>query len=100
MLVGLQRRAAAGDIDWRALEPAMARLAELLAPDDDATATTLAGDDWWLELAPVDVTDEILTIQRDGELIAAIAPREDGRLRVAVYRPLDAESAGMLIRSG
>lgn len=100
MLCGLQQRAAAGDADWRSLEPALGRLSELLAPDDAAEITTVAGDDWWLELGPVDLAREIVTVQRDGELVAAMAPREDGRLRVAVYRPQDAGSAWMLIRSG
>lgn len=100
MLCGLQIRAEAGDVEWTSLERAMDRLAELLAPADEAQATTVAGDDWWLELGPVDLTHEMTTIQRTGHLLAAIAPRADGRLRVAVYRPLDAGAAGILIRAG
>ena len=100
MLYGLQRKAAAGGVDWRSLEPAMDRLAQLLAPDNEADATTVAGDEWWLELGPVDLANKILTIQRDGALIAGVAPREDGRLRIAVFRPLDAKAAHMLMRVG
>ena len=76
----------------------MARLAALLAPEDDQRDTaSVQGDEWWLELGPVDLDAEIVTLQRDDELVAAIAPRDDGRLRVAVFRPLDASSATSLI---
>ena len=51
---------------------------------------------WWLELGPVDLSAELITIQRQDHLVAAMTRREDGRLRVAVYRPLDAGSASSL----
>lgn len=41
----MQQQAAAGFVDWRSLEASLGGLSELLAPDDDATATTVAGDD-------------------------------------------------------
>jgi hypothetical protein len=98
LLNWLQQQSSRAECDFRKLEPAMARLARLLAPDDDTHDTVTAiGDDWWLELGPVDLADEIVTIQRDDELIVAIARRDDGRLRVAAYRPLDASSANKLL---
>ena len=76
----------------------MARLAALVAPEDDhRDLLTVMGDEWWLELGPVDLDSEIVTIQRDDELVAAIATRDDGRLRAAAFRPLDAASAARLI---
>jgi hypothetical protein len=90
MLHGLQLRAAAPGADWQRMEPAMARLAELLASDDPRECITAAGGDWWIEVGPVDLeAGGIVTLQRGQTLLAAIAPREDGRLRVAAYRPLD-----------
>ncbi len=95
-LFGLQLKSLQNNENWRQYEQAMVRLVELVAPEDDRDIVEAFGDNWWLELGPVDLNSEIVTIQRDDELIAAIVPREDGRLRVAVYRPLDAKSAEYL----
>lgn len=100
MLYGLQQRSCDGKADWQQLETAMERLAHLLAPDDDSPIITAAGDNWWLEIGPVDLNRKVVTIQRGAYLIAAIAAREDGRLRVAVFRPLDAKSLQYLIDLG
>jgi hypothetical protein len=97
MLHGLQQRAGVGGEDWKCLEPAMDRLAELLTTEDGAATVAAGGDDWWLEIGPVDLEAELVTIQRNDDLIAAITPRNDGRLRVAVFRPLDCGSAAKLI---
>ncbi|GGK10047.1 hypothetical protein [Luteimonas terricola] len=98
MLHGLQLRAADAAADWQRMEPAMARLAELLAPDDARESVTAAADDWWLEVGPVDLDQGgTLTLQRGHALLAAIAPREDGRLRVAAYRPLDSRTLEILL---
>jgi hypothetical protein len=78
------------------LEPALDRLAELIAPADHRPVINAAGDSWWLEIGPVALDGPIVTIQRGDQLIAAIGSREDGRLRVASYRPLDAKSADYL----
>jgi len=48
----------------------------------------------------VDLGDKLVTVQRGDDLIAAIAPRDDGRLRVAVFRPLDTKSAEYLTGLG
>ena len=100
LLFGLQQQSRAGDAPWQLLEPAMDRLAELLTPDDPRDVLSAAGDTWWLEVGPVDLSEKLVTVQRGDDLIAAIRPREDGRLRVAVYRPLDAKSAHYLIGLG
>ncbi|MBJ7574651.1 hypothetical protein [Luteimonas sp. MC1828] len=97
MLHGLQRLAAGAKANHERLEPAMARLAELLAVDDGGGVGFAAGDHWWLELGPVDLDGPIITLQRNGSLLAALAPCSDGRLRVAAYRPLDARAAGLLL---
>ncbi len=98
LLHGLQQRSRDGQSPWQGLEPAMDRLAELAAPDDDRDMVVARGDNWWLEIGPVDLSGRIVTIQRGDCLIAALVPRQDGRLRVAVYRPLDGKSAAYLIR--
>jgi hypothetical protein len=97
LLAGLQALTARGDSAWRQLEPAMERLAELLAPADDRPEVSAAGDTWWLELGDLDLTSPLIVIEREGELVAAIAKRDDGRLRATAFRPLDGKSANMLI---
>ena len=99
MLHGLQLRASAPDAKWQALAPAMARLAELLAEDEAAPVATVAGDGWHLELGPLDHGEPALALSRDGALLAAVAARPDGGLRMATWQPLDAGSADLLMAS-
>ena len=96
MLYQLQSRAREGSADWQNLEPAMDRLAQLLAPDDPRPLLAATGNEWWLEVGPVDLCGPIITIQRSDQLIAAMAPTDRGCLRIAAYRPLDAKSASYL----
>lgn len=100
MLHLLQQRSADANADWQALGPALDRLAELVAPDEDRALVSAAGEEWWLEIGPVNLALPIVTVQRGEELIAALAKRDDGRLRLAAYRPLDARSARLLIGLG
>ena len=100
MLYQLQMRSRDGDADWQHLEPAMDRLAQMVAPNDPRPVLSATGDNWWLEVGPVDLAGPIVTVQRGDKLIAAIAPTNSGRLRVTSYRPLDAKSATYLIGLG
>lgn len=97
LLYNLQLRSQYDCPHWRELEPAMAHLAQLLAPEAHHEILAVAGDNWWLELGPVNLDTKIVTVQRENLLIAAINPTKDGRLRIATYRPLDANSASRLI---
>lgn len=99
MLYGLQHRAE-GSASWMTLEEAMDRLTYLLTSDRDRTTVAAVGKHWWLEIGSVDLNGKLVTIQRENSLIAAVSPREDGRLRVAVFRPLDAQSARHLVALG
>jgi hypothetical protein len=81
-------------------EAAMLALTELLAPDDDTEVLSAEGDNWFLEFGPVNYRNTVIAIQRWGELLALIAPRCDGRLRVAVYRPLDSKALRSLTSLG
>lgn len=100
MLHGLQAITRDGGTEWKCYEPAMNRLAELLAPDDGRAVLAAGGESWWVEIGPVNLSDKLVTVQRGDELIAAIVPRGDGRLRVAVFRPLDAKSVEYLTALG
>jgi hypothetical protein len=48
MLFGLQLRASEGQADWQAHQPALLRLAALVAPSDDRLSIEVGGDTWWL----------------------------------------------------
>lgn len=97
LLAGLQALTKRGDCPWREFEPAMRRIAELLAPDDDRPEVSAAGDTWWLELGEVNLDAPLIAIERDGEIVAAISKREDGRLRANAFWSLDGKSASLLI---
>ncbi|MDF2446124.1 MAG: draG2 [Moraxellaceae bacterium] len=102
LLYGLQWKSTQAGVDWPALEPAMARLALLMTPDDEEAVVTAEGDDWELAIGGVDLMGNdrdkrVVTIQRGAHLIAAIRPLPNGQLRVAAYRPLDAKSAELLV---
>lgn len=100
LLHSLQTVSSDGETDWKYLEPAMSRLSELLAPEHEHNVISAAGDTWWIEIGPVDLGAELVAVQRGNDLIAAITPRDDGRLRAAVFRPLDAKSAEYLTALG
>lgn len=93
MLFELQIRAREGDVDWQSLEPAMVRLAQILAPDDLRPIPSASGANWWVEIDAVDLGGPVVTIQRNDKLVAALCATDSGRLRVDAYRPLDAKSA-------
>jgi len=93
MLNQLQMRSKAGAADWQILEPAMDRLAQLIAPNDPRPVLSASGKEWWVEVGPVKLDGTIVTIQRGDKLVAAMSKTDGGRLRVAAYRPLDAKSA-------
>ena len=93
MLHQLQMRSKDGAADWQILEPAMDRLAQVLAPNDPRPVLSASGEEWLVEVGPVKLDGPIVTIQRGDKLIAAISKTDGGRLRVAAYRPLDAKSA-------
>ena len=97
ILYGLQKASREDENYWQRVSPAMVRLAELLAPEDLRDSISATGDNWWLEVGPVNLNDTLVTIQRRNTLIAAITPLNDGRLRVAVFQPLDAKSLSYLM---
>ena len=53
-----------------------------------------------MEVGPVDLDRSIVAVQRGDVLIAAIAAIEEGRLRIASYRPPDGKSATYLLNLG
>lgn len=93
----LQDYSAHSPNEWLACEAAMLRLSELIAPPEKSPKNiSIAGDNWSFLIGHVDLTQEIVTIQRGDYLLAGIQNAGDGRLMVSAYRPLDTKSAGYL----
>ena len=97
LLFWLQEYSALHSDKWIDLETAIFRLALLLAPEDRRRQIRVYGDNWFLICGSVDLNQNIIAIQRQDHLIAAISPLENGQLCVCSYRPLDARSARYLI---
>jgi len=98
MLFWLQQKSADSGADWMDMEPAMRRLIDLVAPGCDRQSVIAEGDTWQLEIGFVDLDQQVVTIERDHCLLAALRPDEEGRLLAASYRPLDADSLLLLMR--
>jgi two-component system chemotaxis response regulator CheB len=90
MLCALQAQAATA-ADWEALEPALDRLAELLAPEDARELVTVAGDDWWLELGAVDFVAKPKLGLSDG--LRGLANDIVDKIRVAAAARVDRRAA-------
>lgn len=98
MLFWLQHSSAEAGHDWGQVEPVMQRLIELLAPYSSQQSVTARGANWLLQIGAVFLTQQVVTIERDNCLLAALQPDEEGGLIAASYRPLDAESLFLLTR--
>ena len=97
ILYWLQDYSAQSPKEWLECESAMLRLSELIAPPEKSPdSISIAGDNWRLQVGPVDLNQKIVTIQRGNHLLAAVQNTGDGRLKVSAYRPLDSKAASYL----
>ena len=78
-------------------EGALFALMAKSAPLDDREAIEAESEDWWIEIGPVDLGADIITIQQNADLIAAICRRPDGTLRTALFRPPNAKVVEYLL---
>jgi hypothetical protein len=102
LLYWLQDCSASPGADWQGLEYALQRVLEHLAADRESAANgsgnsrIAESERWWLRLDPVALDRELLTLERQGYMLAAISPSEDMRLQLIAYRPLDAQSLRLI----
>jgi ADP-ribosylglycohydrolase len=85
---------------WTCLAPAMTAIARQLAGSYRGLRGEIEGPRWRLSLESVDLSREVVTVQRGAHLVAAIADRGDGGLSVSHYRALDAKAARYLVALG
>jgi hypothetical protein len=101
LLAWLQQYVEDADVEtWQAYWPALSQIARLLMVPEDGETGDIEAERWRLLLGPVDLTGDIVTIARRDYLVAALAPTEDGTLKAAHYRPLDARAASLLTAAG
>ncbi len=82
---------------WPNNEAAMQRLVEMNSVEGNPELIPVDGDGWFFYAGKVDLGSKVVTIQRKGDLIAAMAPHEDGSLVLSVYHPLDARSISKVL---
>jgi hypothetical protein len=85
---------------WRKLDYVIGMLADSLNGDESDSDWQVEGRGWLLRFGHVDLSQEIVTLQRQGTLIAALQPSENGLLPVSAYHGLDARAVGMLTGLG
>jgi hypothetical protein len=97
LLYWLQVYTAILQVRWRDYGLSMLRLAELTTIEPPVDVIALEGKTFWLELGCVDrLNNDIVTIQRDDELLGAFEARNDGTLRFEAYHSLDARAIGFV----
>ncbi len=115
VLVWLQNCSSRPGMDWLALETVMLQLgfglgrqlegavrhfSSLSLQRDILGGLALASHRWWFEIDSIDPGCALIAVERDGYLLAVLAPTCEGRLKLAVFRPLDAYSLSLLTRLG
>lgn len=98
LLYWMQLQTASPGMDWLDMEAAMQQLVQLLTPHLGYAPAIFETEAWGLEFSAVPLDEEIVILERDGYLLAALRPDANGRLVAASYRPLDAQSLRLLMQ--
>jgi hypothetical protein len=97
-LFHLQLASARPGADLPRLESAIHRLLEQLSTRSSQPSVEAGADAWRLEIGPVPLDQELITINRGGYLLCVLRPDEEGRLIATSFRPLDAHTLQLLTR--
>lgn len=82
---------------WQTMEPLWERLINRLAKKEPSGPTLeVETEAWIVRLGPVDLDKPVITLQREGHVIAALACRSAGGLTAATFRPLDERALSFL----
>jgi hypothetical protein len=97
LLLWLQLYSSVSPDDWKDLEDAMSALTALIGGDSRQSTANVTGDTWKFVASLADMTKEVVTIQRNELLVAAISSSDQGGLIISHYRPFDAKSIRYLL---
>jgi len=97
-LFHLQLASARTGADLPRLESAIHRLLKQLSIQSSQPSVEAGADAWRLEVGPVPLDQELITINRGGYLLCVLRPNEEGRLIASSFRPLDAHTLRLLTR--
>lgn len=97
MLYALQKRAAHEKTDWLKLVPAMDALVHALGERGWSGEQIIDRPDFTLPLAEIDLDCDVMTIQRQGRIVAALAQTDGGRIKAQLFHPPCARTVDTLI---
>ena len=97
MLFALQKRAEDGKADWLKLAPAMDALVIALFNRGWSQMVTMGHADFKIMLDEIDLDENVITVQRQGRIIAVLAQAEHGRVKAQLFHPPCARTIEMLI---
>lgn len=97
LLFYLQQYSACLKEGWEDLEPAMLRLAEILAREDDNPVGDIYTPDFYLHVQQHDLSSEIITVIRRDKVLAAILPGHDFTMSISAFHPFDARTINTLM---
>lgn len=87
MLYALQVRAEEESVDWRKLAPAMDRLVALLGERKWPISSLVETDTSLVRFGEVDLDGEVITVQRQGRIVAAFQAIEGKQLVTQLFHP-------------
>lgn len=97
MLFALQKRAAHEKADWLKLAPAMDALVRALKAHGWSGARIIDRPDFSLLLAEIDLDGDVIAIQRQSRIVAALAQADGGRIKAQLFHPPCARTVETLI---
>lgn len=86
--------------EWKEIEPALLRLAQILATKNDDSVGDIYTPDFYLHIKQMDISQELITISRKDKVLVAIQPHLNLTISIAVFYPLDAKTISLLIDLG
>jgi len=97
MLFYLQEYSAYLKKGWEELEPAILRLAEITAPENDDPIGNIYTPDFYINIQQRDMSLEVITIMRGNKILVAIRPGVNFTIGITAFHPFDARTIQILL---
>jgi hypothetical protein len=97
MLFYLQEYSAYLKKSWEELEPAMLRLAEIIAPENDDPVGNIHTPDFYLNVQQRDMSIDVITMIRGDKVLVAIRPGFNFTIGITAFHPFDARTIQCLM---